>query len=224
MIQHPLGSRNPSGEFAPQRVVNLAGSWFTSAYPWAWLERPATGLDFVAGQSYVTLPTDFSEFRSVEVAELLSSFTMTTSAEINYLRSSTVDASGLCYWGAINYDADAVPRLDIYPTPGSNQTDALNLYYRGRWVDLQNDTDRVKIPPWCEPAFVDVLRAFALGYEEDEKGSVSRRLAEIKAGTLADAIAQDGRVQTDYGEIQGGAVANDRVLVSWSGFTVADPS
>lgn len=214
-------------EFSPARVANLAGQWFVSAYPWAWLERPATGLDFVAGQDYVTLPTEFAELRSVVVDNLTSAFHLTTSQVINRMRAGGVDLSGLVFWGSINYDTDGVPRLDIFPTPADNETDALLLYYRAGWTDLNNDTDRVKIPPFCEPAFIDVLRAFAQGYEEDGQGSVSRRLAEIKSGTLMDAILQDTRAQSDYGPIMCGAAAMQYDPVEdprlWSGLTLELP-
>lgn len=214
-------------EFSPARVVNLAGQWFVSAYPWAWLERPATGLDFVAGQDYVTLPADFAEVRSVVVDNLTSSFSFTTSSVINHMRAGSVDLSGLAFWAALNYDSDAVPRLDIFPTPNANETDALLLYYRAGWTDLNDDTDQVKIPPFCEPAFIDVLRAFAQGYEEDGQGSVSQRLAELKVGTLGDAIAQDKRGQSDYGPLMNGAagmsyITNDADAF-WAGFQLELP-
>lgn len=219
LIQHGLG-RVLSPQLDAARVTNLAGIWFTSAHPWAFLERPATGLDFVAGQSYCDLPTDFGELRSVEVNEIVSRFIMSTSSEVNYMRSGNVDASGLVVWGAINYSSTGTPRLDVYPTPGANVTDALNLYYRAKWTRLVVDTDTANIPDYAEPAFIDTLIAYALGLEERDTGSLSRRLADVREGAIREAILMDQRGQDDYGQIINGAASMNAATLGWNRFLV----
>lgn len=228
LIEHALHGRAPSNQLDAARLTNRTGTWFCGAHRWGWLERPATGLNFVAGQTFCSLPSDFSEVISVEVAGIVGCFTMTSTGELNTLRSASVDASGLSYWGAVRYTAGSVsgpptPVLDLYPTPAANSTSALNLYYRAGWVNISADTDRVIIPPWCEMAFIDALQATTLGLEVPGEGSMASRLHDVRMGSLREAIDLDMRAQTDYGPIINGAAAGG-YSYSWSGYTVSDPS
>jgi hypothetical protein len=226
LVRHALRGRDLPPDLSPVTLVNLAGRWFVTAHPWTWLERPATGLDFVAGQTYCDLPTDFGELRSVEVDNLVSRFNMTSSAVLNEMRTANVDASGLVFWGSLVYGAGSATsaptvRLDIYPTPNANETDALSLYYRAGWSELTNDSSAAQVPAFCEPAFVETIRAFARGYEYN---TLPDEMAALRMGAIREAVDQDMRQQSDFGPIMNGASACEPSLPNWGGYQLADPS
>lgn len=223
LIQHALKGRDPDSRLDAVRITNRAGTWFVGCYPWGWLERPVASLNFAAGQAFVSLPTDFGEIRSVGVNNLVGAFYMTTADEINRLRTASVDASGINFWGAVTYTAGSVsgppiPILEVYPTPAATQLAALSLYYRAGWVNISADTDRVIIPPWMEFSFIDALQAVALGYEEPENGSMGARLQAVRAGSIQEAIALDSRAQPVMGRIKNGASGEMPLGPSWGGF------
>lgn len=203
-IQHALHGRNPSAQIAPLEIVNVAGKHVCNMLDWAWLERPATDLDFVAGQSYVTLPSDFGKVIDIRTQAITSAFQMVSLADFN--ERSTYDiASTLDTYGAIVYSS-GVARLEVFPEPTSSATAALRLFYKGAWVDADDDTDDLttQFPPFMEPLFLEAVRAFAVGWEEDGLDVMLERLMRGRA--FADAAQADQGVQGEYGRITGGSV------------------
>lgn len=119
------------------------------------------------------------------------------------------------------------PRLDIYPTPGSDSAGALAIYYRAKWGIIDSDTQFVSVPEWMEGLYLRVLRAFARGYEREDQRTMDSLLNEISAGAqFAGCVQVDVSQQNDYGLIVGGAA--ELVEYSYDHFwnfnSVANPS
>lgn len=100
------------------------------------------------------------------------------------------------------------PRLELYPTPESNEPDFLLVRYMRRWSDVSDDDDLVCIPNFCEPFFLRMCEEYALGLHEENKGSLNARLDLLQDSMLyMDLIRQDvdmepGRYMRN-GEAQG---------------------
>ena len=213
-------------------VLNEAGEFLTSMQPWKWLERQPVTLSLVGGQDYVDLPADFRELIAYNATEsLVNSFHLTSHAELLNLRTNEITVTSWNFWGAINYYADAsvdrnipTPRIEFWPTPLANDSTGLTIIYRAGWVTLENDEDVIGIPSWMHTIFIQLLRAFARGYEEEDTGSLSLRIAEIQAGPLFSvAVDRDGAVQPDLGPLEGGAAQTHAAVRSWD-YSVSNPS
>lgn len=196
-------------------IVNAAGRHLYSAHQWRAAIRSTGALNFVSGTNYVVLPADFGS----EVETYL------TDSQANQIRlrvHRTVLEMRTSGFGQYGYDAvyswrvlgtaitglteDTVqPVLEVWPTPTAAGTGAITMWYRAKWVELANDNTVVLVPPFMETLLIALCRAFARGYEAEEQGSESQRIAEIEAGPLwAAAIAQDNAMQTNFGPMLGG--------------------
>jgi hypothetical protein len=103
-----------------------------------------------------------------------------------------------------------MPRLDLWPTPGTHEQDAFVAYYRRGWNPLRNDDDAVGVPTWCEALYLALVRNVALGYERDAEGDVATRLGNVRnSGLFGDARRRDSYVQQDFGPMQNGAAQFD---------------
>ena len=117
-------------------------------------------------------------------------------------------------------------RLELYPTPSTTTTEALTLYYRAGWSRVYDDRKPLQMPAYIEPLYIELLRAFARGYEEEDQGSLSTRLNEIMKGAIfAISVDRDSSVQPDYGPIRNGAAAEmHRGKQHWDFNTISAPS
>lgn len=212
-VKHALG-RDTDPDLNPVEIVNVAGQHLVSMFEWSWLERPAVELDLVASQNYVDLPLDFGKAISVQVNSQISKFTWTPLSDILRKRASDLSVSGLQYWGGIEYSsptssAAPTPRLALWPTPASSVTDGLLLYYRAKWPGVTNDSYLVPVPDFIEPLMLELIRAFAIGWEESESASVGEMVARVEAGPIAlAAMTNDQGTQWDFGRVEGGAAAS----------------
>lgn len=206
-VQHALGGSVSSLLDATQ-IVNEAGRYMYS-HPWKFRERPSETLDFVADASHVDLPVDFGELIAYSTSDGLNrGLAFTTFQDLLLKRSQEIRATGY-YYAAISYHVvggTPTSRIDIWPTPTSNEDGALTIFYRAKWVDLSADADTAHVPPYAESLLIQYVRAFAQGYEEE---GMEQRLAAIDSSSMAFMTQQsDGLVQPDYGHIQNGAVAS----------------
>lgn len=216
LIEHTLNA--PLGdEIDTIFVINQAGNYLVGLEAWNWLLRPPAYLTLSAGQEYVSLPSDFGRMEHVQMSpSLTNTFNWTDISTIVDLRTSGVNIGTLEYWGAVAYPGIAAtgvnpdPRLEIYPTPASTSVNAMRVVYRSRWktqTNPANDSDYIPIPEFMEPLFVQILRAFARGLEEEDDASLSKRLLEIHQGPVYMAASKmDAQYQTDMGAITGGPV------------------
>lgn len=193
-------------------LVNAAGHALVGMRSWGWLTRSDT-LDIVATQPYVSLPSDFGRVINVVGSRFDLDYRDGTLEEVVRLRRDGQDVTALTLVGAIEWSSPTtssrpVARLAIsWPSPASNDTDALTIYYRARWVDVVDDQATLPIPEFMDGTYIQVLRAHARGWEEDDK--LDELLNTVQGGpTYAGAVRVDEEMQPCYGPIQNGAVAS----------------
>jgi len=205
-------------------ILNEAGEFLTSMQRWKWLERPPYLLNMVGGQDYVDFPPDFRELIAYDATQsLVNSLHMTGHASLLALRTNEIQVSSWNFWSSIVYYADdtvdrGIPtaRLEFWPTPVSDDPGGLTIIYRAGWVPVTDDEGVIAVPVWCHTLFLHIARAIVRGYEEEDSGTTSQRLAEIMAGPLFSvAVDQDGAVQGDLGPLEGGAAQGQGVVRSW---------
>lgn len=179
------------------------------------------------------LPSDFAQLIGRPVHESSGCrLVPVTFQEILDARSGAGNILGWPYAAAIQYASSTatrggapVPRLELYMASSANSTAAITVHYRAGWDALDSDADLAPIPDYAEALYLQVARATALGYEEEDVASMDQRLAVITEGPIfASCLMRDGAVQTNLGEMRGGAVRRDFAYVGPGPFTVLPPS
>ena len=169
--------------------------------------------------SALALPADFRDLIAVNTSSgFLKGLSLVTPGELLERRSSSFTTTTGYYFGAIVHPQTTglgsstgapTPRLEIWPTPGANETAAMTFFYRAGWTELTNDTDILRLPGYCELLYLEILRAMARGFEEEDQGSISERLVQVIGGPLiVIARERDSMVQPSYGALRNGAVQN----------------
>lgn len=205
-IRHTLRS-DLSSELQAIRVIDQAGQHLLNMHQWRFTNPPPVSLSLVANQSYVALPADFGEAGMVASSNTTDTygFEWVTLDQIAQMRSSAFGSAYGAYYGAIAFpivNNIPSPRIEIYPTPQSNQADAFRMTYRRRWVTPSGDRGVMPIPGHLEALFIQIIRAFARGYEEEDQATLDERLALIQSGPIyKNALASDGTVQPSLGTL-----------------------
>jgi hypothetical protein len=224
-ISHALGG-SVSSQLSSIGIINEAGRHMFNT-PWNFRQRPPLDVTFVSSQAYADLPNDFGEMVSANMKDgLVQTFTFTTFDDLLHRRRTNTGATSH-YWIAISYptseDTTAEmppPRLELYPTPSSS--DEITIAYRARWRELVSDDDVAAIPDFADSTLVALVRAFALGYEEE---GLEIRVAEVEMGPLWQrSLEKDGIIQPDYGPLRNGALSmiEPRHNLPWD--TTANPT
>tara|TARA_R110000824_G_scaffold270913_1_gene459408 strand:- start:113 stop:712 length:600 start_codon:yes stop_codon:yes gene_type:complete len=194
---------------------------------WKFRERPPVTLTFVASQEYVELPGDLGEIIAANMTDgLVRSFTFTSFHDLVQRRSTSTGATNH-YWLAVTHPAPSndgepfpSPRLELYPTPTS--TDQITIAYRANWVPLVTDSDIALIPDYAESALIALVRAFALGYEEE---GMEMRVGEVESGVMWLRLKEkDGLIQPDYGPLRNSALSMSRQGYQLPWDSTANPS
>ena len=184
----------------------------------------------------VSLPDDFSNAIDIQPTEgLVNTFNFCDTAMINQLRTNEVAVGNFRYWGAITrgltltngqVSGNGKWRMEIYPSPSSNEVNALTMFYRAGWIDIEDDTVVIPIPEFCNTLYRSLVRAFARGYEEDDIQSIHQRLLEIQQSPIfIHAKRRDGDMQPTLGQMQGGAVTQqERAINQYLKSSVLGPS
>lgn len=179
----------------------------------------------------VKLPDDFAEIMALKPSEsMVGTLNPITYEELIDLRAvQTTRTSPSEFYAITLYGNPPVNRLEIFPTPTSDVSNAYMLIYRAAWTfpaDDDDDGETVPIEDTMEPLFLRALRAFARGYQEEDAASMSVRLAEIVGGVeWLSAVQADSSRRPSLGRLSGGAASkylgqpkrwhrNDQV-VSW---------
>ena len=116
-------------------------------------------------------------------------------------------------------------RLDIWPTPTSDATAGIRVYYRSGWMPVSDEAQMLYLPGWMETLYLFLVRAFARSYEREGDGSVSVRLQDLKAGPLFVAAQQRDKEMTyDIGPMMNGAVHTSNPDPLWNFSSTAGPS
>lgn len=196
-------------------IINRAGALFVGLHPWQWLRRRSAQLDLVQGQSYIVLPTDFAVLTAIQYTNgIVNSFEPASMEAILSLRHQSRVPQNPTYY---NYawlapaNAAMTQVLELSIIPGQNDVGAVTIFYEAGWSVVSEDSTHLTIAPvpGMEVLYLEVLRAVAQGWEESEAGSMSARIAEIKAGPLFLAAARaDGRSMPPMQLEGGGALAD----------------
>lgn len=198
-------------------IINDAGIEFVGAHEWKFLERPSTTLDFTAGVGYVDFPSDFGQLVAIEATEdnpyafqLVDYDTFARYQSTGFLGEPGGSFGTIVHPGQTSTSAAAgAARLLLYPTPTSNVDDALRIFYRAGWTTLSSDGSVPNFPAYCEPVFVQFVRAFAFGSEEQDQGTVEQRLESIMSSSMFRRLVdRSDSVQHDYGPERNGAIGS----------------
>lgn len=184
-------------------MVNWAGRHVYGMRGWSSSLRGSATLDYVAGQSWVALPTDFGELMYVREGGLAFRIVQLSELE-RYLGSGDAWRTG-----ALSFE-DGAYRLNLGHEPEDNADDALTVVYRRRWVDLTSDDDEIDVPVWMELLIRRVASAIARGLES---GMVDEELARVESSPVyAAAVRADSMGGgTSFGYVPGtGAADADR--------------
>jgi hypothetical protein len=188
-------------------MVQQAGRALFNMHGWRFRERTAA-LDTVADQEYVALPADFGQLITLRTATG-GGVEWTGMARMHELRSFA-GAGSVITNVAIAFTVVSgvpTPRLELYPTPAADSSPGLRLEYRASYQHPAESSDAMPVPAYVEPLLLEVLRAVAFAYDEDEAPSegLSVRLAAIRSGPVFMAAkAQDGDVQPELTGWRGG--------------------
>ncbi len=118
-------------------------------------------------------------------------------------------------------------RLDLWPTPSQDEQGRVMVYYRRGWQPCGADTSPIPIPDWTESLYIEIVRAYARGYERESEAPTGARLAQIKQGPVYAATQlRDKEMMPHMGPMRGGAVAGVRAMYDhlWNFTSVAPPS
>ena len=232
----------PSGITLAQ-VINHAGRLFFSAHTWNFRERNPIDVNLVAGQEFVELPWDFGELTGIEMKEGLNfGVTVVSPQQLVTRRATSITVTQQYYWVAIVQPGQEgrasdfpPPRLEIWPTPSSNNITAITLIYRSKWRDFADTTantsvDTANVPDYAEMALIEVVRAVAAGWGERQlqpQGGVTGTLKLVMEGAIwAACVATDGLQQHTFGPLSGGAIQGRYPLTTWlsAAASVSNPS
>lgn len=239
-IFHAMGSTTDSvpSTWDVDEIINDGGVLLYSAHDWAFRIRPPVGMSFTAGQDYIDLPTDYGSLVGFQMDNTLNfSLTGTTPQQILDLRSTTVTVSQQNFWYAIMQPAQrdrklppGPPRMELWPTPSSDQANIMTIIHRAKWQKLYDDKDVADVPDYCESLLIQCVRGFALGWMErlmEPQGGVEGILERIRKGLVwQTAVEEDGMRQSNFGQHIGGAIELTYPNWSWRSSTaspVADP-
>jgi len=201
-------------------IVNQAGQHLF-ARPWRFRERTTKYISLVNGQSWVALPSDCEEIVSIISTQSLGYLIeMITPDRMEQLRQLGLTMTGPSITHATftrvpESPGSALPavRLDIYPTPTGNITDAIAVRYRSNWTEIASgasDSYEIPIPKYVDALYIAYIRAFAQAYEDE---GLSNRIVEIEAGPLlATALTKDGILQRDFGRVR----PNRQPSINWT--------
>tara|TARA_R110002012_G_scaffold72122_2_gene184556 strand:+ start:486 stop:1184 length:699 start_codon:yes stop_codon:yes gene_type:complete len=202
-VEHALGG-TPASQLSSKDIVNQAGRHFYS-YQWNFRLRGPLDVTMSANSSTLELPADFGELVNIFMKDgLTDSIRLTTIEEVVRSRNTSISVGS-------NYIASIVwpiggdkyskpPLLELAPTP--NSSDVVTLSYLTSWQDMGDESGNAPVPSYAEAALIQTVRAFALGYEEE---NMAQRLMEIEKSPLfVKALAHDGLVQPHYGPLKNG--------------------
>jgi hypothetical protein len=176
-------------------------------------------IDWEMDLSSIALPSDFRQLigdpMSVSSVRALNMVPPEDVLAARSADSSSVDDTA--YIGSIIWVPSAsasggvsIPRLEVWPPPGTNTSSAFSIHYRADWTDLTNDNSLLPIPAvfGMELLYLRILRAVARGWEEEDSvGMLSRLQTAHDWPEFHDAVRADGSVQTSFGQMRGGAAS-----------------
>lgn len=158
----------------------------------------------------VSLPEDFRAMISIQSTDsLIRGVKMVSLQTINEVRTTQLDvATDWDYLAAIAYSGSPpVPILEIWPTPSQRELGAFTIFYKKRWTRKTVTSDLLDFPEFIDHLFLEIVRAFAMSYENSPKGvqTLPALLENIKRGPeFMSAASSDANIQWNRGRVEGG--------------------
>jgi hypothetical protein len=194
-------------------ILNKAGEYLVGMRPWKWLQGATASVDFVASQSYADLPSGLLRIIAADMADgFVSRLEPVSLQTLLELRVANLGTQSVYYWALSHHQAGSgggapTPRMELWPTPTSNETGAITVFYVSGWATIDDENDQLSIPRWIEGLYIQVLRAYARGWEMEDLGSLEDRLSVVRGSTLFRQAADiDQTFQGTVGVIRNGAV------------------
>jgi hypothetical protein len=169
----------------------------------------------VAAQEYADLST-LSGFRGLFKAQYLNGWLEPTdyAAIQDWRANGGIDIASIPSFYAVVPNTDTAGavtyRLELFGTPSESVTGGITVWYQGGFQRPTSGaaSSRIAVPEWCEGLFILILRAVAFGYVEFDIAAMETRLQSIRESSVfRDAVSLDSRMQTNFGQVRGGAVA-----------------
>lgn len=217
-IEHAIGNESPATGFSTLEILNEALRALFGYADWSWRLRSPALLSLVASQEYVALPSDFGtsgELLSIHsVWSPVSVVSKVSLADIATMRGMPLNNTFQYYVALSNPTQTSAsvrpgtPRLEIWPTPGSNVSNAFRITYKSGPVDLSLTTDVPNIPREYENVLTLLARAYAMRYEYGS--DAQETLAELASAEkeIRRLMEMDGMIESEAGPLTGGAAAN----------------
>jgi hypothetical protein len=161
----------------------------------------ATDIEGTIEFNYATLPDDFGAMISVQATDSLTRQLNSTSlGHLLQLRANPIEVTSWYWWAAISHTRTpgaVTPLFELWPAPGSDENDIITMFYQAYWADLpfsDPSNELLTLPKFAEGYFLQILRAFARGFEEEDEVSLEQRLRELHRGAIhRSTVAQDAR-------------------------------
>jgi hypothetical protein len=177
-------------------IVNQAGAILYSQ-PWRWLEGGAWTLSLDAGSDRIPLPADAGELVDAVATDGYSLCVQLVSSYGDLLAAKSLYPDGVS--GSVVMLAPFVEQRDnqlrsylaVWPTQSAALPNAILARGRRCWAQMRDDMKPegaiVPLPPLqpiFETLFIELLRAYAAGYEKDGTTDVQAEIARVMAGPL----------------------------------------
>lgn len=233
LAKHAIGGGDPDALIDVGNVVNDALTMLQTVHPWEFLKPSSVMVNLIVDQDYVELPGDCSRILEITFPESWTNgMSPTTLTEIDRLRDAPVANWSLGYWYALNtgeyaHDVnretgDALPRLELYPTPGD--TGPIRVRYERILLPMVEDDDIPGFPHWIEPAFVHLVRAHIQALEDDLPFTEQSPAYVTFTSMLNDLEARDGMQGGNLGQMRGGVDLNFTRPDIFQPESIPDPS
>ena len=202
-------------------IINSAGQQLYH-HNWHWRERSsALTLRFTAGSKIVALNPE-SDLGGVRTGNIIKVFPVANSfrrfvfvppATFAEFESRELNITEGLFYLTLTRSQTAFgsnspdPKLEVYPTPQSDDEDAVGVKFRRNWPNIRgsdvsdstNENYELPMDDSAIPLFLEYLRAFAEG---GEVGDTNQRVAIVEAGPIYDqALRRDGTQVPNYGPL-----------------------
>lgn len=151
-------------------------------------------ITFTVDTGRILLPADVERILRVYRGRPNSGGTFVSSPmELHWLDESYITGSSFItgyafQWGTLTAKSAPVPVLRYWPPSTTTDVDALSTVYMRAWPVIDAEADVLPIPAYMETLFIEICRAFAKGFDSQERLDVS--IAGIQEGSIYVAAAR----------------------------------
>lgn len=177
-------------------IVNQAGA-ILYAQPWRWLEGASWTLSLDAGSDRLPMPADAGELTEAVAADGIATHVQLVRSygDLLNLKSLYPDGVSESFIVLAPFVEQRENQLRHYLAVWPTQTAAMpnGILARGRrcWAPMRDDmrpeSAIVPLPPMqpiFETLFIELVRAYAAGYEKDATTDVQAEIARVMSGPL----------------------------------------